>query len=466
MSRGRELLKSTGVLLIAKISTQIVNFLLIPFYTALLTTQEYGEIDIYTSLVMIILPFITLQLEMGVFRYFIEEKSDKRKSEIIKTSCLIILTVIAILSVLYFLITLFVPLKFKCLLYLYYVFSAISAVLLQLCRAEGKNGVYGFASFLISSLTVVLNLFFIYVVGLKVKGVLIATVLANLIGIIYMIGKTGVINYLNKGRYSKKYAKRLLNYSVPLIFNQISSWAINYSDRVIILAMWGTSANGIYSLANKFSNITNTFFGVYNLAWSENVIRSLNDKDSTEYINNIFNLTFKLYLILVTGIINVLPFLFGFFVNENYISAYGHVPLLLLAMFFSGMAATIGSIYIAYGKTKEVSITTIMAGMCNIAIHLFLLNSCKLYAASISTLLSFTLLFIYRYIFVRRFFRLEFDILKGLPQIAVYIFAWATYVSKNYVLIAIGLAVNLLYCAVIFSRYRYLLIKLLKVKSK
>lgn len=466
MSRGRELLKSTGILLIAKISTQIVNFLLIPLYTALLTTEEYGEIDIYTSLVMIILPFITLQLEMGLFRYFIEEKSNSKRASIIRTTGIIVAVVIVALSVIYFLITSFVPLEFRTLIYCYYIFSAVSSILLQLCRAEGNNAAYGFASFLISSLTVVLNLFFICVMGMKVKGVLISTVLANFISICYMIYKTDVIKYLKIGHYSTKYANKLLNYSIPLIFNQISSWSINYSDRVIILTMWGTSANGIYSLANKFSNITNTFFGVYNLAWSENVIRSLNDKDSNEYINNIFNLTFKLYLILVTGIINILPFLFGFLVNENYISAYGHVPLLLLAMFFSGMAATIGSIYIAYGKTKEVSVTTIMAGICNVVLHLLLLKVCGLYAASISTLVSFALLFVYRYIFVRRFFRLEFDIIKGLPQIVIYILAWIGYSSENYVLILTGLAVNLLYCAAIFCNYRYMLTGLLKIKSK
>ena len=39
MSKGKELLKNTGILMIAKISTQIVNFLLMPLYTTLLTTQ-------------------------------------------------------------------------------------------------------------------------------------------------------------------------------------------------------------------------------------------------------------------------------------------------------------------------------------------------------------------------------------------------------------------------------------------
>lgn len=465
MSRGKELIKSTGILMIAKISTQIVNFLLIPFYTALLTTQEYGEIDIYTSLIMIVIPFITLQLEMGLFRYFIEEKTEKGRARLVKTTSTIVMTSVLVVSVIYFFIVLFVPIKYKFLIYLYYIFSAISSVLLQLCRAEGNNVAYGFSSFLISSLTVFLNVFFIYGLGMKVKGVLISTILANIISCIYMIYVTGIIKYLKNGYYSVHYAKKLLNYSVPLIFNQISSWVINYSDRIIILTMWGTASNGIYSLANKFSNITNTFFGVYNLAWSENVIRSLGDNDSVNYINKVFNLTFKLYLLLVTGIVNVLPFCFAVLVNKDYVSAYGHIPLLLIAMFFSGMAATIGSIYIGYGKTKEVSITTIMAGVCNILIHLVLLDKCKLYAASISTFISFALLFIYRYIFVKHFFELKFNVLICLPEIIICVASWIAYCSKDYILISICFIINILYCILLFYKNKKILINLLKHKK-
>lgn len=466
MSRGKELIKSTGILMIAKISTQIVNFLLIPFYTALLTTQEYGEIDIYTSLIMIVIPFITLQLEMGLFRYFIEEKTEKGRARLVKTTSTIVMTSVLVVSVIYFFIVLFVPIKYKFLIYLYYIFSAISSVLLQLCRAEGNNVAYGFASFLISSLTVVFNVIFIYGMGLKVEGVLVSTIIANIISCIYMTYITRLRRYLKSGKYSLQYANKLLKYSIPLIFNQISSWAINYSDRIIILTVWGTASNGIYSLANKFSNITNTFFGVYNLAWSENVIRALGDKDSVKYINNIFNLTFKLYLLLVTGIVNVLPFCFAILVNKDYISAYGHIPILLIAMFFSGMAATIGSIYIAYGNTKEVSITTIMAGICNIIIHLVLLNTFKLYAASISTFVSFTLLFIYRYIFVKKFFDLKFKIIMCLPQIIIYVISWVAYASKNYIAISICLFINIIYCVLLLYKNKGMLIKLLKRSKK
>ena len=193
---------------------------------------------------------------------------------------------------------------------------------------------------------------------------------------------------------NKETAKILLTYSVPLVFNQIASWTINYSDRLIILWKWGEGANGIFSVACKFANITGTFFNVFNVAWTENIVRSMTDKDGRTYIRDMFTLIFRVYVVLITGIINVLPIVFTFFVRGDFVEAYHHIPIQLVGMLFSGMSSAVGSIYIAYNRTKEVSITTILAGVCNVIVHLSLLNISGLYAASISTLVSFCVVII------------------------------------------------------------------------
>lgn len=462
--RGKELLKNTGILMIAKISTQFVSFLLLPLYTTLLTTSEYGEIDIYTSLVMIIIPFLTLQLEMGLFRFFITENSENKKKQIVTSTFIIISGILVISSVIYWPIAIHLSLKYSAYIYFYYLSTTIATVLLQVCRAYGDNMAYGVASFISSALAVCLNVVFIAGLHWKVEGILLSSILAQMACSAYIIARTRVFKYFNIRCFDKATGKSLLNYSVPLVFNQVSSWAINYSDRLIILYVWGTATNGIYSLANKFSNVTNTFFNVFNVAWTENVVRSLNDKDNDEYINKMFMLIFNVYMVLITGIINLLPFFFSILVNDNYNEAYGHVPILLLAIFFSGMAATIGSVYIAHGKTKEVSITTIFAGICNILIHFILLKPCGLYAASISTLVSFGLLFIYRYIFVKKFFCLRIKMKNMTQQIIIYIVSWGAYIIGNPVLIITALLLNLSFAGRIILKNREMLISMIKHK--
>ena len=48
-STSKALFKNTGIIAIGQISTKIVNFLLLPLYTALLTTEEYGLVDLLTT---------------------------------------------------------------------------------------------------------------------------------------------------------------------------------------------------------------------------------------------------------------------------------------------------------------------------------------------------------------------------------------------------------------------------------
>lgn len=462
MSRGKELIKNTGILMVAKISTQIVSFLLLPLYTALLTTEEYGRVDVYTSLAMIVIPFLTLQVEMALFRFFITSKDHSTKQEIVSAATAIVLFMVAVSSVVYWICAVTFKLPYQKLLYAYYFTQMLSTFLLQMCRAEGDNIGYGTASFISSALAVALNVLFIAGLHWKVEGILMSSVLAQLFSSVFMLFRTKIHCYLKFTAVRWDRCRELLNYSVPLVFNQIASWAINYSDRLLILAYWGEGANGIYSIANKFSNITNTFFGVYNVAWTENVVRSMEDKDSTEYVSKIFNITFNLYIILVTGILNVLPVVFSMLINSAFSSAYQHAPILLVAMLFSGMAATLGSIYIAYGYTKEVSITTALAGVCNIAVHFLLLSKLKLFAASVSTLVSFIALFVYRCIAIKKFYKIHFQIEKWMARLLIMLFAWIAYAMQKPLLIGIGFVANLVSILFIFKENRGLLIKLLK----
>lgn len=462
MSRSRELIKNTGILFIAKASTQVISFLLLPLYTALLTTSEYGQLDIYSTLSMIIVPFATLQLEQGVFRYLISVKHKEQAEETISSTMAMIVLVIIAFTVGYAGANAIFHFKLAWILYLYYISLAFSSVMLQICRGFGKNGLFGIASFVISTITVGLNILFVAGLHLNVKGILYATIIANIIGSFYMLFATGTLRYIKFQKINKESSKELLGYSFPLVFNQISSWGINYSDRIVVLTFLGLGVNGIYSLANKFSNVLSTIFNVYNLAWTENIVRCLEDQSYKKYMRKIVVLTFKCYLTLVAGIINLLPFLFSHFVNKNYNAAYPHIPILLVGMCFSGMAATLGSIYIAHKKTKSVGITTLLSGITNLVLNLLLVKKIGLYAASLSTLVAFLALLIYRYIAMQSFEPLKINFTKILPEIAILIISWVAYMSENHIFIICGLALNLVNAGIFIKYNKKALLSMMK----
>lgn len=462
MSRGKDLIKNTGILFIAKTSTQVVSFFMLPLYTALMTTEQYGQLDIYNSFVLIILPLISLQLEQAIFRFLVGRSKDEYIKRIISSAMVALLMSVAIVGMIYIVCAFVFQFEYSVLLFFYYGMMLCSTVMYQVCRGFGKNTVYGFATFLISFITVSLNIIFVAYFHMEVGGVLISTAIAHAMGSLYMVERTKVFHYFEIGAVSVEQIKELLVYSVPLIFNQISSWAINYSDRMIILAFLGMGVNGIYSVANKFSNILNTFFNVFNLAWTENVVKNIDDPDAPQYAKKIITLTAQVYISLVAGVMNLLPFVFSFFINEKYEEAYYHVPILLVAIVFSGLSASLGSVYVAFKKTKNVGITTFMAGVVNVIVHFALINRIGLYAASISTLVSFIALFIYRYIFIQRFFKVKLDFKKMILISGVLVFAVAAYYIRTPYVLIVALVINLVNIALIAKNNMRELQKILK----
>ena len=87
MSRESKLVKNTFIITVGKICTQLITFFLLPLYTAVLSTEEYGTVDLLNILVSLLLPVVTFQIEQAIFRYLIEvREKEEEKKKIISTS--------------------------------------------------------------------------------------------------------------------------------------------------------------------------------------------------------------------------------------------------------------------------------------------------------------------------------------------------------------------------------------------
>ena len=76
MSKEKQLMKNTAIITIGKVCTQMISFFLLPLYTAIFTTDEYGIVDLFNTIVACILPIVTLQIEQGLFRFLIDTRDD------------------------------------------------------------------------------------------------------------------------------------------------------------------------------------------------------------------------------------------------------------------------------------------------------------------------------------------------------------------------------------------------------
>lgn len=404
MSKGKDLAKNTAIVSIGKICTQLITFFLLPVYTAVLSNEEYGVVDLLNTLTSLLLPIATLQIEQGIFRYLLDCRENKEKqTTLITTVSKFILVQSAICILIFLCASPFIHNEYKYFLMANLLMGILSSISLQICRGLGDNKTYAVGSFITGALTVILNVIFIVAFKLGAYGMLIATAISNLLCTIYVFLKKKIYKYIDIKQNDKKLLKDIIKYSVPLIPNMISWWIVSASDRTIISTVIGVAQNGIYSAANKFSGIFSTLYSVFNLTWTESASININSEDRDEFFSKIFDFIVRFFGSLCLGTIAVMPFVFGILVNEKFAESYYQIPILILGSVFNILVSFLGSVYVAKKLTKEIAKTSIIAAIINIVVNIALINQIGLYAASISTVIAYFAMFIYRWIDVKKY---------------------------------------------------------------
>lgn len=463
MSRTKDLIKNTGILMVGKVSTQFVSFLLLPLYTNKLSTGEYGILDLYTTIAGILIPILTLQLEQGVFRFMVT--SEEKKENVVTSTFAYLIFVALVMTIVFLPVARVLKLDDVVYVYGYYLTYMFYIVVVQLARGEGNNALYSFASFLSSLLIIIFNIIFLLPCKMGVEGILLSHVISYVATIFMVIVLLGTFQYIKVSFFSIDCLKRLLKYSIPLVFNQISSWIINYSDRIIIVAVLGVSTNGIYALANKFFSLLVTVFNIYNMAWTELVAKTMHDEDRNDYYRKVINLTIQIYLLLSIWVIAGLGVAFKLFINASYHDAYNYIPILVVAAIFSGLSATMGSIYIGHKETKSIGITTMGAAIVNAIVHVALIGFIGLYAASISTLVAFIVLFIYRIYGLRKIERVKINVKIFIVLVPVLMVVCYLYLTGEMLLQVLSIVIALIVTVLILFKNKDFILSLKKTRK-
>lgn len=439
MSREKSLVKNTMLLTIAKICTQSITFFLLPLYTAILSTEEYGIVDLLNTLVSLLLPVVTFQVEQAVFRHLLDSRdNDYENKKIISTAIFSVLCQCIIYLIIFAVISPLVHNDYKVFLATNVVAYIFASLMQQIARGMGKNKIMAGASFASAITTIITTVVFLVVAKLGANGMLLGNLLGQIVCFSFGFFALKLYKYINIKSLRKKYLVKLWKYSFPLIPNAISWWIFNSSDRIIVSTILGVGQNGILSAAYKFSNVYITIYNIFNLSWTESASLHVNDKDSSEFFSGIINTVLKLFSAICFGIIACMPFIFPIMINEKFSEAYNQIPILMLSSLFNVVVGLISVIYIAKKDTKAVAKTSIMSALINLVVNLCLIKFIGLYAASISTLAAYLIMSIYRLYDVKKYITIKLDkkfILSAAIMIVILFVSY--YINNLYLNIAI-----------------------------
>ena len=79
-NRKKYLIKNTAILAIGNIATKLISFFLVPLYTNILTTEQYGIIDLLYTVCTVAYPIITLNISEAVLRFSMDKDANNNKS--------------------------------------------------------------------------------------------------------------------------------------------------------------------------------------------------------------------------------------------------------------------------------------------------------------------------------------------------------------------------------------------------
>ena len=423
-----KLLKNVYVIFTGKFFTKFKTILLLPLYTNILSSSEYGIVDLFMTYVVLLRPIVTFNVGEGVFRFLVDSrKKDKEKVKIISCGFYGILFRFIIFLFIFFIINLFFDIQYKFYLLLLLFVSFFSNFLLYIYKGNGNITGYTVGSFINGVSVVLFNLIFLLFFKWDIRGVLLANILGELLCILYLLFKDKTYKYIKLNKRDKVVNRKLLKYSFPLIFNSLIWWVIKVSDRTIITLFLGSSFNGIYSISCKISNILLQLYEVFHISWLESVSININKKNVSEFFSNTFNMVLKIFMSINIVIIVILPFAFNLLVSKEFYESYYYIPLLLISVLFNIVGSFLENIYLAKKMTKKVFNTALLVGILNIIINVLLIKDFGIYAAVISTILSFMVMGIYRYIDIQKYVSVKINfkelslfIILGILSVIVY----------------------------------------------
>lgn len=439
MKRSEQLIKNTAIITIGKISTQLITFFLLPVYTALLSPDEFGIVDLLNTLVSLLIPIITFQIEQALFRFLIDARDDvKSKERIISTTFFILIIQTILYAIVFCGISRWIKNEYKLFLATNLIANVFASITLQISRGLGDNKNYAIGSFITAFATVMLNIVFVVLFRFGAYGMLTSSLIANILCFLYIFFIKKIYKYIKITEFKKVILMKLWKYSIPLIPNAISWWIFNASDRIIVTYYLGLATNGILSAAHKFSSVYITIYNIFNITWTEFAAMHFNDKDRDELFSKILNMVLKFFSCMSLGIIAIMPVAFKIMINEQYSAAYNQIPILMLASFCNVGVSAISVIYIAQKNTKKVAKTSVTAAIINIIVHLSLIKFIGLYAASISTFVSYFIMMIYRYIDIKKTINIKIqrDIIIKTVIMAVIIVS-SYYINNIYINIVV-----------------------------
>lgn len=418
-----------------------------PIFTRLLTTSEYGEVGLFFSWYEIFVIFTGLCLSKGVFNNgMLEFKNERDRFTLSMYS----LTMISSLCVGFVVVSFckfiynFIGLPIKLIVYMFALLAFEGALSLWTVRNrfEYKYKALSILTIIIAIISPICGILGIYLFPTqKVIGRIVGA--QNIFLIVYI----GVLVYLiikARGKIRTTYWRYALKFNLPLLPHYLSLHVLNHTDRIMISAIAGKDAAGIYSVAYSGAAVVQVVWQSINAS----LIPWTYEKCAKKDFKRLSELTKA--LILVYGLICIV---FMFFAPEimkilapsTYHGGVYVIPAVTAGVFFSSLYYIFANVVYYYKKPKYVMIASVISATSNVVLNALLIPVFGYFAAGYTTMISYIIQAGIDYWAMKRIVRQDIYDIRFLTMFSLFVVGIGIVLSFTYQYVVVRIIIFLVF---------------------
>jgi O-antigen/teichoic acid export membrane protein len=401
MEKKSSLSRATAWYTIGNLFVRSVSFLLLPLYSNLISTEEFGRYSLVMSLYAIIAVFYQSGLQSALSKYYLEEENESRRKEIFSTIINAAGLIGITLSIIIFILSGWIALEatgtagYSGLIRIIFAslfFETITFITLHLLRTkELARKVVVYSSFS-AVVNLIFNIYLVYFLKLGIFGIIWAQLVTS-VSLFFILLPFLRDSYMPRMRTDM--LKTFLTFSYPLVIAGLLSAAVEVIDRFIIDHFLGKSEVGIYSFAYRIALVMNIFVMSLRGAWTPYSIRIYNAGNYSEEfgksLTKIVGVSLLIFLTVSIFIDDLFTLNFsGFFLfNPQYRGGIEIIPVVLASYIFSAVV-TYYSVYpYVSGKSIHFLVSDLIALVINIVLNFWLIPLYGIMGAAAATFFSY-----------------------------------------------------------------------------
>lgn len=405
--KTRYLLKNMLYFGFGSVVPKLLSMLIVPLYTACLSTAEYGIAELILNTASLFLALFTLNISESVLRCTLDRSLPHK--QVLSAAIHIFLISSLLLGLGLIVFSFVVPgmeKRWLILFYLTYLPLALNSILSAFCRGTDRVAVLTQSQMIHSMVTLSTTVLFLLHFHWGVGAYLMAAALGSLSASLYCVFRCRLYRDLEL-RCSRAALSDMLSYSAPLVFSTVAWWLGSVLDRWLLGWYHGTSAVGLYAIAFKIPAIFTAVQSIFSQAWRLSAIKDFDPLDRDGFISTAYE-TMLLCLNLFCSLLLLIHLpLAKLLYSKEFFAAWKYTPILLLALLFSACSLFLEDLFRGLKNSRVISLTLCFGTSVNLLLNILFIPRFGIYAAAVSSLLSAAATWALRRFLLRKELRLR-----------------------------------------------------------